>query len=88
MPPNMPIMRFLFPASEPEEEPIAKPQFLRTLSDISATEGQRLVLETEVSAEPEPLVIMWLKDGQELKSSDSTKVWWISYVDQHSVATQ
>ena len=59
---------------EPEEEPITKPKFLRTLSDTSATEGQRLVLETEVSAEPEPQV-MWLKDGRELKSSDSMKVW-------------
>ena len=60
-------------AEEDTEEPAVKPKFLRGFSDTSATEGQRLVLETEVSAEPEPMVI-WLKDGRELKSSESMKV--------------
>ena len=60
-------------AADPADEPATKPKFVRTLSNTSATEGQRLVLETEVSAEPDPLV-SWLKDGRELKSSESMKV--------------
>ncbi|XP_043207626.1 muscle M-line assembly protein unc-89-like isoform X2 [Amphibalanus amphitrite] len=56
-----------------DEEPPVKPKFVRSFSNINATEGQPLVLEAEVADESEPLVI-WLKDGSELKPSESVKI--------------
>ena len=63
---------FILPTAD-SAEPATEPEFLRALSNTSATEGQRLVLEAEVAAEPEPTVT-WLKDGRELKPSESMKV--------------
>ncbi|XP_037089116.1 titin-like isoform X2 [Pollicipes pollicipes] len=55
------------------EEPSQKPKFVRLLNDANAVEGQRQVLEVEVTGCPEPIVI-WLKDGAEVKSSESMKI--------------
>ncbi len=50
-----------------------KPKIKKTLIDTEVDEGQTLVLEVEIYAEPEPQIV-WTKDGQEVHADARIKI--------------
>lgn len=54
------------------EEPEKKPLFLHPLKDVSADEGQSLVIEAPFEGNPIPNV-QWFKDGEPLIPTD--RIW-------------